>query len=74
MSIELGKGDWRIQLLHSKPKIHLAKKLTVFKRAVLHYSSLVGEYPYNVVSAVQGPESFGGGMEYPTITVISPTK
>ena len=43
------------------------------KRAVLHYSSLVGEYPYNVVSAVQGPESFGGGMEYPTITVISPT-
>jgi hypothetical protein len=24
------------------------------------------------VSVVQGPESFGGGMEYPTITVISP--
>ena len=42
------------------------------KDAVLHYSSLVGEYPYNTVSAVQGPESFGGGMEYPTITVISP--
>ena len=33
-----------------------------------------GEYPYNVVSVVQGPESFGGGMEYPTITVISPTE
>jgi hypothetical protein len=25
------------------------------------------------VQVVQGPESFGGGMEYPTITVISPT-
>ena len=32
----------------------------------------IGEYPYNIVSVVQGPESFGGGMEYPTITVISP--
>ncbi|HMU47996.1 MAG TPA: M1 family metallopeptidase [Chitinophagaceae bacterium] len=43
------------------------------KDAIHHYSSLVGEYPYNVVSIVQGPESFGGGMEYPTITVISQT-
>ncbi|MBC7873234.1 MAG: M1 family metallopeptidase, partial [Ferruginibacter sp.] len=40
--------------------------------AIRHYSSLVGEYPYNIVQVVQGPESFGGGMEYPTITVISP--
>lgn len=43
------------------------------KDAVRHYSSLVGEYPYPIVQVVQGPESFGGGMEYPTITVISPT-
>jgi hypothetical protein len=42
------------------------------KDALRHYSSLVGEYPYNIVQVVQGPESFGGGMEYPTITVISP--
>ncbi len=42
------------------------------KDGTRHYSELVGEYPYNVVSVVQGPESFGGGMEYPTITVISP--
>ena len=42
------------------------------KDAVHHYSSLIGEYPYNIVQVVQGPESFGGGMEYPTITVISP--
>src|SRR5206468_3209541 len=25
-----------------------------------------------VASVVQGPQSFGGGMEYPTITIISP--
>ncbi len=43
------------------------------KNAVRHYSGLVGEYPYRVVSIVEGPESFGGGMEYPTITVISQT-
>lgn len=42
------------------------------KDGTRHYSDLVGEYPFNVVSVVQGPESFGGGMEYPTITVISP--
>ncbi|MEI6947094.1 M1 family metallopeptidase [Paraflavisolibacter sp. H34] len=42
------------------------------KDAVRFYSSEVGEYPYSVLRAVQGPKSFGGGMEYPTITVISP--
>ena len=42
------------------------------KDAIRTRSEWIGEYPYNVVSAVQGPESFGGGMEYPTITLISP--
>jgi len=43
------------------------------KDAVRFYSNELGEYPFDIVSVVQGPESFGGGMEYPTITVISPT-
>jgi hypothetical protein len=43
------------------------------KKAVKFYSNEVGEYPFNVVSAVQGPQGFGGGMEYPMITLISPT-
>ena len=42
------------------------------KDAIHTRSEWIGEYPYNVVSAVQGPEGVGGGMEYPTITVISP--
>jgi len=42
------------------------------KDALRFYSAQVGEYPFNVASVVQGPQSFGGGMEYPTITVISP--
>jgi len=58
----------------STQKTTWEKSLDYTKDAILHYSNLVGEYPYNVVSAVQGPESFGGGMEYPTITVISPTE
>jgi hypothetical protein len=46
--------------------------LQTVKDAARTRSEWIGEYPYNVVSAVQGPEGFGGGMEYPTITLISP--
>ena len=46
--------------------------LQTIKDAIHTRSEWIGEYPYNVVSAVQGPGGFGGGMEYPTITLISP--
>lgn len=55
-------------------KAYWEKSVAYSKDAVRHYSSRVGEYPYNIVQAVQGPDSFGGGMEYPTITVLSPLK
>jgi hypothetical protein len=42
------------------------------KDALRTRSEWIGPYPYNTMSVVQGPESFGGGMEYPSITVISP--
>jgi len=38
--------------------------------AVAFYSKHVGEYPYNVCTAVNGTLVAGGGMEYPTITII----
>ena len=38
--------------------------------AIYQYSLWVGEYPYNVCTAVDGTISAGGGMEYPTVTVI----
>jgi hypothetical protein len=44
------------------------------KDAVRFYSAEIGEYPYNIVSIVQGPKGFGDGMEYPTITLISSIK
>lgn len=38
--------------------------------ATYYYSKWNGDYPYNNVTAVDGTISAGGGMEYPTITVI----
>ncbi|MEQ1675170.1 MAG: M1 family metallopeptidase [Chitinophagaceae bacterium] len=56
----------------SKEKNTWDKSVGYSKDAIRHYSGLVGEYPYSIVQAVLGPDSFGGGMEYPTITVLSP--
>lgn len=39
--------------------------------SVYYYSKWVGDYPYDYCTAVQGALSAGGGMEYPTVTVIS---
>jgi hypothetical protein len=40
------------------------------KDAVRFRSALIGEYPFNVVTAVQARQGDEGGMEYPTITAI----
>ncbi len=42
------------------------------KDAVRTRSAWLGEYPYNTVTAVEAKMGFEGGMEYPTITSISP--
>ncbi|HEV7621726.1 MAG TPA: M1 family metallopeptidase, partial [Flavisolibacter sp.] len=46
--------------------------LQMAKDALRFYTDQVGEYPYPGASIVQGPKSSGGGMEYPTITIIAP--
>ncbi len=38
--------------------------------AVYYYSLWIGDYPYDVVTVVDGALSAGSGMEYPTITVL----
>ncbi len=42
------------------------------KDAVEFFSQKIGEYPWPHASAVLGPLSAGGGMEYPMITIIAP--
>jgi hypothetical protein len=45
--------------------------LNYMEEGLRFYSTRVGEYPYDVCTAVDASLSAGGGMEYPTITVIS---
>lgn len=48
------------------------KSTGYIKDAVKHYSGWIGEYPYPVVQAVEGPKNLSsGGMEYPMITLIT---
>ncbi|MEO6883864.1 MAG: M1 family metallopeptidase [Bacteroidia bacterium] len=46
------------------------KSLQYMHDAIYYYSLWNGDYAYDVVTAVDGTISAGGGMEYPTITVI----
>lgn len=49
-----------------------ATSLSYTKDGLKKYSNWIGEYPYNTVSVVAGEEDkLIGGMEYPTITVIT---
>ncbi len=47
-----------------------AKSNDYLKETVRHYGKWVGPYPYSTVKAVLGDMHAGGGMEYPTVTVI----
>ncbi len=46
------------------------KATDYLRGTVRHYSDFVGAYPYRTIKAVEGDMHAGGGMEYPTITVI----
>lgn len=47
-----------------------SNSIQLIKDAIRFRSGVLGEYPYNTVSVVQGPPGFAGGMEYPTITLL----
>lgn len=47
------------------------KNALLFIKHTLHtYGKWIGEYPYPQCTAVEGPLSAGGGMEYPMITIV----
>lgn len=59
---------------HSENREYWKKSLSFIKDAVRTKSKWIGEYPYDVVTVVEkAGEGDGGGMEYPTITLISKT-
>ncbi len=45
--------------------------LQYIKKSALTRSRLIGEYPYKTIAVVQANLTYAGGMEYPTITVLS---
>ena len=49
------------------------KSIAFLKDAVQKRSRWTGDYPYAILSVVQGPASYSGGMEYPTITIVAPS-
>jgi len=48
------------------------RSIPFIKQAILTRGNWLGEYPYEIVSVVEAEMGFAGGMEYPTITSISP--
>ncbi|MDQ7949589.1 MAG: M1 family metallopeptidase [Pedobacter sp.] len=57
---------------HNKKKSLWVNSIDYVKDAVKHYSNWIGEYEYPVVQAIEGPKNnASGGMEYPTITLIT---
>ena len=49
------------------------KATDYLKETVKHYGKWVGPYTYKTIKAVEGDMHAGGGMEYPTVTVIDRT-
>lgn len=45
--------------------------IAFMKKAVKSKSNWLGEYPYNVVTVVDNAATTSGGMEYPTITLVT---
>ncbi|HLK27378.1 MAG TPA: M1 family metallopeptidase [Puia sp.] len=49
------------------------KSIQYIKEAIRFRSSLIAEYPFTTISAVEAKTGITGGMEYPTITSIPPS-
>lgn len=73
-TLQLASGSNIDVFSYARPEGNAAwKNSTDFiKDAIRHYSRWLGEYPYPVVQAVEGPSNeSSGGMEYPMITLIT---
>lgn len=72
LKLESGKVIDAFTYYHDKDSTLWNYSVDYAKDAVKHYSKWIGEYEYPVVQVVEGPgNSSSGGMEYPTITLIT---
>ena len=73
-TVKLGSGKVidAFTYYHNKKSSLWVNSIDYAKDAVKKYSSWIGEYEYPVVQVVEGPaNNSSGGMEYPTITLIT---
>jgi hypothetical protein len=57
---------------YEKGNKNWSKSVSYVEDAIRHYSNWIGEYPFSIAQAVEGPQNVSsGGMEYPTITLIT---
>ncbi len=56
---------------HTKSAATWKNSIAFIKSAIKTKSEWLGEYPYKTVSVVESRDNADGGMEYPTITLIS---
>lgn len=71
-TLQLPHKQVLIKSYFEKNQKYHQKSLSMLKNAVTFYNNNVGEYPWNTCQVVCGPLEAGGGMEYPTITIVSP--
>jgi len=72
LKLASGKVIDAFNYYHNKPGTIWNNSIDYTKDAVKKYSNWVGEYEYPVVQVVEGPKNNdSGGMEYPTITLIT---
>jgi len=72
LQLASGKVIDAFTFFSNKENTGWSKSVDFVEDAVRNYSAWIGEYPYPVVNAVEGPGNVSsGGMEYPMITLIT---
>ncbi|MCP4122916.1 MAG: M1 family metallopeptidase [Bacteroidetes bacterium] len=73
--VELSNGrKVMVQTYHTTDAERWKQCHKLTENALLFYSEKVGPYPYDHCTIVEGPLESGGGMEYPTISVVTDSK
>jgi hypothetical protein len=71
-TMQLGNRSINVKVYHFADEKNFWKDAVNYtKNAVRTRSEWVGEYPYDNVSVVENSAATGGGMEYPTITLLN---